>query len=97
MLNKQYATEDVTLDTFAIDRSKCAYEEHRLDVTRPFWPEDADPITVCYIPGGKIRRYGKEFDSRYDAEKYGDTLRQKYNYYSFYEGAPHTMRLDRLR
>ena len=96
VLNKQYTNEHVTLDTFAIDRSKCAYEEHRLDVMRPFWPEEADPITVSYMPGGKVRLYGKEFDSRAEAEKHGDTLRQKYNHYSFYEGAPHTMFFDRV-
>jgi hypothetical protein len=48
------------------------------------------------MPGGKIRFYGKQFDSRDEAEKYGDTLRQKYNHDSFYEGAPHSMFLERL-
>ena len=57
--------------------------------------DDADPITVRYIPGGKVGRYGKEFSSRAEAEEYGATLRRKYNHYSFYEGAPHTMFLER--
>lgn len=96
VLNKQYANERVTLDTFAIDYSNCAYQEHRLDPTRPFWPEEADPMTVCFMPEGRVGLYGKEFDSRDEAEKYGDTLRQKYNHYSFYQGAPHTMFLERL-
>ena len=49
VLNKQYAKERLTLETFAIDRSRCAYQEYRLDASRPFWPEEADPIGVCYM------------------------------------------------
>lgn len=97
ILNKNYSLERLTLDTFAIDHSLCAYQEHRLDPARPFWPEKADPVTVCYMPGGMVRRYGKEFSSGDEAEEYGDTLRRKYNHYSFYEGAPHTMFFERSR
>ncbi|MGA2143719.1 MAG: hypothetical protein ABSH49_01915 [Bryobacteraceae bacterium] len=97
LLNKHYANERLTLDIFAIDRSRCAYQEHRFDATRPFWPEKANPTAVCYYgQSDKIGRYGKVFDSWEKAEEYGDMLRQKHNHYSFYEGAPHTMFLERL-
>jgi hypothetical protein len=95
ILNKSYSLERLTLDTFTIDRSQCAYEEHRLDSSRPLWPEEADPITVCHMPGGMVRRYDREFSSIAEAEEYGDNLRRKHNHYSFYEGAPHTMFFER--
>jgi hypothetical protein len=97
ILNKSYSPAQLTLDTFTIDRSQCVYEEHRLNPSRPFWPEEADPVTVRYIPGGMVGRYGREFSSRVEAEEYGDNLRSKYNHYSFYEGAPHTMFFERSR
>jgi hypothetical protein len=95
-LGKSYSAGRLTLDTYAIDRSACAYEEHRLNASRPFWPEEADPMTVCYMPGGRVRLYGREFSSRAEADEYGDTLRHKYNHHSFSERAPHTMFLERL-
>jgi hypothetical protein len=96
ILTKQYSEESVVLSTFTINQSKCAYVEYRLDPTRPLWPEDADPLTVCFMPGGRVRLYGKEFSSRAEAERYGDKLRGKYNHHTFYAGAPHSIFLDRL-
>ena len=96
VLNKSYTVEQLMLDTFAIDPNQCAYEEHRLDRSRPLWPEEINPIAVCYMAGGQVGMYGREFPSRIEAEKFGDLLRQEYNHYSFYEGAPHTIFFERL-
>lgn len=95
ILNKP-VDDRLMVDTFCIDSSRCAYKEHRFDTAKPLWPDDVNPITVCYLPGGKIETYGQTFSSWRKAEKYGDQLQKRYNHYSFYEGAPHTIYLERL-
>ena len=44
VLDRSYPSEQLTLDTFAIDPAQCAYEEHRLDASRPFWPDCNHPL-----------------------------------------------------
>lgn len=97
ILGKINYSECLSLDTFAINAAQCDYDEYRLDPSRPFWPEEADPITVCVRSNGRVERYGREFSSLGEAEEYGNALTQTYNHYSFYEGAPYKIFFKRLR
>ena len=88
--------QQVVIESFTIDRSMCAYKEFWLDKSKPYWPEDINAISVTYYPDGRIGRYEKVFSSREEAEEYGETLDQKYNHHSFYEGASHSLWLRRV-
>lgn len=95
MSGKAY-DQSVAIESFSIDVEKCSYEQHDFDSNKPPWPKDENAITVCYRGDGKIEMYGKVFNSRKDADDYGDRISKIRNHYSFSEQSVHKMYLERL-
>jgi len=95
VLPPREAERPVELSSFSIDRTRCSYVVHRYDPTKPCWPSDAKPSRVEYLPGGKIKLYGRVFDSWDEAEEYGNRLRSRYNHYYFSPDSEHTIYFER--
>jgi hypothetical protein len=85
----------LTLSSFAMDTSTCAYAEHRWDPAKPLWPKGVDAIGVVY-EGGRLKRYGRTFESHEEANRYRAELEARYNHYSFSSSSRHRIYCEPL-
>lgn len=85
----------LTLSSFAVDTSTCAYAEHRWDPAKPLWPKDVDAIGVVY-ERGRLKRYGRTFESHEEANRYRAELEARYNHYSFSSSSRHRIYCEPL-
>jgi len=86
----------LTLSSFAVDTSTCAYAEHRWDPAKPLWPKGVDAVGVVY-ERGRLKRYGRTFESHEEANQYGAELEARYNHYSFSSSSRHRLYCEPLR
>ena len=88
-LHTSRSAKELSIATFALDSTVCAYREYRWDPSKPFWPAEADPVTVHFSRDKGIGRYGRFFQSDEEANEYAAELAARYNHHSFHEKSRH--------